>query len=168
MTLLPKNAKGLTLVELVVTVAILTILASLIIPSAQLITRRNKEIELRRTLRMMRTAIDDYKAAYEEAKKESKNLPNATVDESGYPEKLEDLVEGHDFGGVSKTKKKFLRKIPVDPFNPPQPGEPPEWGVVSTSDDGKDRPLQSDEKDVFDVYSKSEEKAIDGTYYKDW
>lgn len=163
---MPNNNRGLTLVELVVTVAILAILASLIIPSSQMINRRNKELELRRNLRVIRTALDDYKAAYEEAKKDNKGV--VMVDESGYPEKLEDLVEGHDFGGLSKTKKKFLRKIPRDPFYPPEPGKEQEWGTVSTSDDAKERPVNTDEKDVFDVYSKSEEKAIDGTFYKDW
>lgn len=166
MILVPKNSRGLTLVELVVTVAILAILASLIVPSTQMIARRNKELELRRNLRIIRTAIDDYKAAWDEAKKDNKTL--TTVDESGYPEKLQDLVEGHDFGGVTKTKKKFLRKIPPDPFNPPEPGKEPEWGVISYTDDAKERPVNSDEKDVFDVYSKSEEQAIDGTFYKDW
>ncbi|MEA5112694.1 MAG: type II secretion system protein [Geobacteraceae bacterium] len=158
------NRRGLSLIELVVTVAILSILASLAIPLAQNTARRMKEAELRRNLRVLRTAIDDFKKTYDKAVTEGK-IPS-TLDKSGYPENLKQLVEGYDFGGLYKTKKKFLRKVPVDPFNPPKDGEDPGWGLRSYADEpGSD--IWGGE-DLFDVYSLSKEKAIDGTFYKDW
>lgn len=166
------NNKGLSLIELVVTMAILSVLASLILPSAQMIAKRNKEIELRRSLRTMRTAIDDYYKANYDAMYVSKTKPIVINSEnsSGYPESLQKLVEGDDFGKVDGMKKKFLRRIPIDPFNPPKPGEEPKWGVRGYADE-PDSPPSDDTKPkggVFDVYSLSEETAIDGTKYKDW
>ena len=158
------DIRGLSLVELVMTLIILSILAALIIPSVQMTARRVKEIELKRDLRVIRTAIDEYKKAYDRALTEGKKLD--VLNKSGYPETLQQLSEGTDFGGLVKTKKKFLRKIPDDPFNPPKSGEEPKWGLRSYSD-SPDSPTWGGE-DVFDVYSLSEEKAIDGTKYKDW
>lgn len=158
------NRRGLSLIELIVTIAILSILASLAVPLAQNTSRRMKEAELRRNLRVMRTAIDDFKKAYDKAQAEGK-IP-ATLDKSGYPETLKQLVEGYDFGGLYKTKKKFLRKVPVDPFNPPKAGEVPAWGLRSYADEPDSDSWGGE--DVFDVYSLSKEKAIDGTHYKDW
>lgn len=158
------NRRGLSLIELIVTIAILSILASLAVPLAQNTSRRMKEAEFRRNLRVMRTAIDDFKKAYDKAQAEGK-IP-ATLDKSGYPETLKQLVEGYDFGGLYKTKKKFLRKVPVDPFNPPKAGEEPAWGLRSYADEPDSDSWGGE--DVFDVYSLSKEKAIDGTHYKDW
>lgn len=158
--------KGLALIELVVTLVILSVLAMLVIPSAQMTVKRTKELELRRELREMRTAIDEYKRTYDEAVKNKQLI--ASVDESGYPKDLNELVEGRDFGGASKVKKKFLRRIPTDPFNPPAPGEEPKWGLRSYKDEPDDTPKESAGDDVFDVSSLSEETAIDGTKYKDW
>src|SRR5512147_2662005 len=93
--------RGLALIELVVTLVILSVLAMLVIPSAQMTVKRSKEIELRRTLREMRTAIDEYKRTYDDAVRNKQLLP--TVDESGYPKDLKELVEGRDFGGISKV-----------------------------------------------------------------
>lgn len=157
---------GLALIELVVTLVILSILAMLVVPSAQMAVKRSKELELRRTLRQLRTAIDDYKRTYDEAVKNKQLIPS--TDESGYPKDLKELVEGRDFGGVAKVKRKFLRRIPTDPFNPPQPGEEPVWGLRSYKDEPDDTPKSSPGDDVFDVTSLSEETAIDGTKYKDW
>jgi len=164
MIIVPKNHKGLTLVELIFTVAILAILASVILPTTQLVAKRNKELELRRNLRIIRTALDEYKSTYDKAVTDKKIIPS--VNQSGYPETLKKLVEGDDFGGLDTAKKKFLRRIPADPFNPPPPGEEPKWGLRSYTDEPDS--TSSDEKDVFDVYSLSEEQAIDGTLYKDW
>jgi general secretion pathway protein G len=158
------NNRGLSLVELIVTLIILSILASLILPSAQMTARRTKELELRRELRVIRTALDDYKKAYDKAVEEKKKI--ASLNESGYPAELKVLVEGTDFGGVISTKKKFLRRIPVDPFHPALKDGAPEWGLRSYKDN-QDSTIWGGE-DVFDVYSLSEEKAIDGTKYKDW
>jgi general secretion pathway protein G len=155
---------GLSLVELVITLVILSVLASLIMPSAQMSVRRMKEIELRRDLRAMRTAIDEYKKAYDKTLEENKQ--QVVLNKSGYPETLQELVEGKDFGGAVSAKLKFLRRIPADPFNPPKPGEQPEWGLRSYKDDPDSTNWGGE--DVFDVYSKSEDTAIDGTKYKDW
>ena len=159
-----KNRSGLSLIELIVTIAILSILASLAMPLAQNTAKRMKEAELRRNLRGMRTAIDDFKKSYDKAVTEGK-LPS-TLDKSGYPENLKQLVEGYDFGGLYSTKKKFLRRVPVDPFNPPEKGEEPLWGLRSYADDPESDIWGGE--DVFDVYSLSKEAAIDGTSYKDW
>jgi general secretion pathway protein G len=159
-----KNRRGLSLIELIVTIAILSILASLAMPLAQNTAKRMKEAELRRNLRSMRTAIDDFKKSYDKAVTEGK-LPS-TLDKSGYPENLKQLVEGYDFGGLYSTKKKFLRRVPVDPFNPPEKGEEPIWGLRSYADDPESSIWGGE--DVFDVYSLSKEAAIDGASYKDW
>jgi general secretion pathway protein G len=159
------NARGLSLIELIVTLVILTILASLIMPSAQMTAKRVKELELRRNLRVMRSAIDDFRKTYDRAVEEKKLIPSVNKP-GGCPETLQQLVEGYDFGGLTNSKKKFLRKVPADPFNPPKPGEEPKWGLRSYSD--KPDSTQWGGEDVFDVFSLSEETAIDGTKYKDW
>ena len=156
--------KGFTLLELIVAISILTILVAGIVPLTRLTAKRTREIELRRNLRIMRTAIDDFKKSYDKAVDEKK-IPT-TVNKSGYPETLLQLVEGFDFGGLYAYKKKFLRRIPVDPMNPPAPGEEPEWGLRSYSDQPDSTSWGGE--DVYDVYSLSEGTAIDGTKYSDW
>ena len=157
------NMRGLTLIELVVTMVILSILASLIVPSARLTAKRTKEIELRRDLREIRRAIDNYYADYQEAVKEGK-IPKV-LDESGYPKTLQVLVDGYDFGGLYKDKQRFLRRIPKDPFQP-ENAEKPGWGLRSYEDE-PDSTIWGGQ-DVYDVYSLSDGTAIDGTKYKDW
>ncbi len=160
---LPCNA-GVSLIELVVTMVILSLLAMVVLPSAQLTSKRLKEIELRRSLRTIRTAIDDYKKAYDTA-----NIGKQDIGlKSGYPKDLKALVEGEDFGEVKKTKKKFLRRVPVDPFNLQKPGEEPKWGIRAYKDEPDSKNSSGDAEDVYDVYSLSEETAIDGTKYKEW
>lgn len=156
--------RGLSLVELVITLIILSILAMLVLPSAQMTGKRTKEIELRRNLRVMRTALDDYKKTYDKAIEDKKIL--SSLNKSGYPETLQELVDGTDFGGALSAPKKFLRKIPVDPFHPVLKDGAPEWGLRSYND--KPDSTSWGGEDVFDVYSLSEETAIDGTKYKDW
>ena len=158
------NNRGLSLIELIVTMIILSILSAVILPSAQMTMKRTREIELRRELRELRTAIDNYRKMYDQAVLERK-LP-IVVDKSGYPETLQVLVDGYDFGGLTNYKIKFLRRIPADPFNPPQPGEEPKWGLRSYTDEPDSTNWGGE--DVFDVYSLSGETAIDGTKYKDW
>lgn len=158
------NPRGLSLIELIVTLVILTLLASLIMPSAEMTARRTKELELRRNLRTIRQAIDDYKKTYDQAVTDKKIM--ASLNKSGCPETLQVLVDGYDFGGAVNFKKKFLRKIPADPFNPPKPGEEPKWGLRSYFDQPDSTSWGGE--DVYDVYSLSEETAIDGTKYKDW
>lgn len=161
---LANSRRGLTLIELVITVTILAILASVVIPLSQMAAQRSRELELRRNLRTIRTAIDDFKKRYDKAVTEKK-IPTV-MNRSGYPESLKVLVEGYDFGDINNTKVKFLRRIPADPFNPPKNNEEPEWGMRSYAD----RPDSGSwgGEDVYDVYSRSEGTAIDGTKLKDW
>lgn len=156
--------RGVTLVELVVTVTILAILASAILPLAEMSARRTRELELRRNLRIIRGAIDDFNKRYEKSLAEKK-LQDVT-NKSGYPATLQELVEGYDFGEVTPPRRKFLRRIPADPFNPPRGAEEPQWGLRSYSD--KPDSTTWGGEDVYDVYSLSEGTAIDGTKYKDW
>ena len=163
--MLSKNKSGVSLVELAVTMAILSILAAIILPSAQLTAKRNREMELRRNLRTIRTAIDDYHRTWQNLVDDHK-MAIISMDDHGYPKELKTLVEGYDFGQLDKAKMKFLRRIPVDPFNPPPPGEEPKWGLRAYKDEADSTSWGGD--DVFDVYSLSEDTAIDGSKYKDW
>jgi len=158
------NNRGLSLTELVVTMVILGILASMILPSARMTAIRTKEIELKRNLREIRGAIDEYKKYYDKAVEEKKIIPSLNKP-GGYPETLQVLVEGYDFGGAVSYKKKFLRKIPDDPFHPAREGEP-KWGMRSYEDEPDSNFWGG--QDVFDIYSLSDGTAIDGTKYKDW
>lgn len=150
-----KTSHGLTLVELVLVMAALSILASAILPLSQMTVKRTKEIELRRTLREIRTAIDEYKKAVDEGK------IARDVGDSGYPETLEVLTEGVDLEGPIREKRKFLRRIPRDPMV-----EDGEWGLRSYSDDPESTAWGGE--DVYDVYSRSEKTALDGTKYCEW
>ena len=147
-----KGQTGLTLVELIVTVAILGVLASAAVPIARFKVQRDKERELRYDLWQMRDAIDKYKDAAD------KDAFMTKVDSQGYPPDLEELVKGVDVQG---KKVKFLRKIPVDPMT----GKA-EWGLHSMQDDPKSDSYGG--QSVFDVYSKSTGTALDGTKYSDW
>lgn len=153
---------GVTLIELVVAVAVLAILASAVFPVARMMMKRVKENELRNNLRIIRKAIDDYKKAYDD-----KKIPQK-LGASGYPKSLVELVEGvDDITSVEYGKKiVFLRRIPRDPFNDNMDLKPEEtWGIRSYGSPPDD---PKEGEDVYDVYSLSEEQAIDGTYYKDW
>ena len=144
--------RGLTLVELIVTVAILSILASVALPVARFQVKRQNERYLRYDLWMMRDAIDHYKDAAD------KNAFQIKLDSQGYPPDLETLVNGVDVQG---KKVRFLRRIPVDPMT----GKA-EWGLRSMQDDPNSTSFGG--QSVFDVYSKSQGKALDGTKYSDW
>ncbi len=144
--------RGLTLVELIVTVAILSILASAAVPIARFQVKRVNERELRRDLWMMRDAIDKYKDAADRGAFQTK------VDSQNYPPDLETLVNGVDVQG---KKLKFLRHIPVDPMT----GKA-EWGLRSMQDDPTSDSYGG--QSVFDVYSKSQGTALDGTKYSTW
>ncbi|RQW89640.1 MAG: type II secretion system protein [Geobacter sp.] len=163
MNLLCKR-RGFSLLELIVAISILTILVAGIVPLTRMTAKRTREIDLRRNLRIMRTALDDFKKSYDKAV-DDKKIP-VTENKSGYPETLQQLVEGYDFGGLYAFKKKFLRRIPVDPMNPPEPGEEPEWGLRSYSDQPDSNTWGGE--DVYDVYSLSEGTALDGTKYREW
>ncbi|PLY04776.1 MAG: general secretion pathway protein GspG [Desulfuromonas sp.] len=150
----------MTLIELVIAMAILAILAAVVLPLAEVTVTRTKELELRRALRDVRTAIDEYRADYGQAVAEKKII--VTVGETGYPETLEVLVEGNDWGGLYPYKKKYLRRIPKDPFDRNEYG----WGLRSYADDADSTVCGGD--DVYDIYSQSDEVALDGSYYRDW
>jgi len=147
-----KQERGLTLVELVITVFILAILASAAVPIARFKIKRENERELRRDLWEMRDAIDHYKDAADRGAFQTK------VDSQNYPPDLETLVTGVE---VQTKKVKFLRRIPVDPMT----GKA-EWGLRSMEDDPKSDSFSGGS--VFDVYSKSTGTAMDGTKYSDW
>jgi general secretion pathway protein G len=144
--------RGLTLVELIVTVTILAILASAAVPVYKFKIRRDKERELRRDLWEMRDAIDHYKDAADKGAIQTK------VDSQNYPPDLDTLVSGVDIQG---KKVKFLRRVPVDPFTGTA-----DWGLHSMQDDPKSDSYGG--QSVFDVYSKATGTALDGTKYSDW
>jgi general secretion pathway protein G len=160
------DSSGLTLIELIVTVTIISVLSMLVMPMAQMTAKRAKEVELRRNLRIIRTAIDEYKKSYDRAVEEKKIVQGLDQVVSGYPPTLKELVEGKDFGGLYKNKKKFLRAIPADPFNPPKHGEEPEWSLRSYTDEPDSTSWGGE--DVYDIHSLSTVTAIDGTHYNEW
>ena len=155
-----KNKSGLTLIELVIAMAILAILAATVIPLSEVTVTRTKELDLRRALREIRTALDEYKTDYDKAVAEKKIF--VTIGKSGYPEELEQLLGGNDWGGLYPFKKKYLRRIPKDPFDRYNDG----WGLRAYIDDADSTVWGGD--DVYDVYSQSDDIALDGTYYREW
>ncbi len=152
-----RGIEGFTLTELIVVSAIIVILAAAALPLAENALRREREIELRRNLRTIRTAIDDYHRFVTE-----NNIPFAERTH-GFPEKLQVLVEGLTYQDrENKTRiKKFLRRIPPDPMNPSG-----EWGLRSYQDKADKSSWGG--QNVWDVYSTSERRALDGTVYRDW
>ncbi len=144
--------RGLTLVELIVAIAILAILAGAAVPLARTTVRREKERELRRDLWEMRDAVDRYKDAADRGAFQIK------VGTEGYPPDLETLVKGIDSNG---KKLRFLRRIPVDPMT----GNT-EWGMRSMQDEPDSTSWGG--QNVFDVYTKAQGTALDGTKYSEW
>lgn len=147
-----KKQRGFTLIELIVATAILLILSGMAVPLARVTIKRERERELRRSLWQLRDAIDRYKDAADRGAFQIK------VGSEGYPPDLDTLVKGVDVGG---KKLKFLRRIPTDPMT----GNT-EWGLRSMQDDPDSDSW--DGNNVFDVYTKSQSTALDGTKYKDW
>ena len=148
--------RGVTLIEMVITIMVLLILASVTVPSARFAIKRQKELELRRSLRDMRHAIDEYKKLCD-----SGLIPKEGVDSECYPEDLDVLVEGVDKVGTVGQKVKFLRRIPIDPFTKSK-----EWGKRSIQDEADSSSWG--EQNVYDVYTEYDGTALDGTEYKDW
>ena len=144
--------RGVTLLEMIVVITILLVLMGAAVPVVKISVKRAKETELRRDLWEMRAAIDRYKDAAD------KNAFRTKLGSEGYPPDLDTLVNGVDIQG---KKVKFLRRIPVDPMT----GKA-EWGMRSPQDDPKSDSFGG--QSVFDVYSKSQGTALDGTKYSDW
>jgi general secretion pathway protein G len=149
------NSKGFSLIELIITVTIISILVGLALPLTRNTIRREKEVALHQALREMRTAIDKFKEASD------KGLIEVKLGTEGYPEKLEVLVEGVPMNNAVDKKLKLLRRIPTDPMT-----NSTDWGLKSYQDDLQS--LSWGGQNVFDVYTKSDGTALDGTKYKDW
>ena len=147
---------GFTLLELVVTATVLLILASVTVPLARNGLKREKELELRRDLREMRLAIDDYKKQADQQK-----IKAPPAEANGYPESLEIMVEGVPAAGSLSKKVRFLRRIPVDPFT----GKA-EWGLRNTNDDANSTSWGGGH--VYDVYSLAPGTGMNGIPYREW
>lgn len=150
---------GYTFVELIVVTAILLIMASAVMPLAQVTSQRQREAELRRSLREIRTAIDRFKDAVNTGLIASSELEPGN---EGYPPELETLVEGIGVANdASGRRLKFLRRIPIDPMT-----RGTEWGRRAYQDSPESTSWGG--KNVFDVYTTSSGTGLDGTRYRDW
>lgn len=150
---LRRSARGFTLMELIVATTILSILTLMALPLARVTIQREREKELHRALWDLRDAIDRYKDAAD------RQMFQTKVDSQGYPPDLETLVKGVEAQGGKKYR--FLRSIPTDPMTKSK-----EWGLRSMQDDPDSDSWGG--QNVFDVYTKSEGVALDGSKYKDW
>ena len=153
-----RSARGVTYLELVATATIVLILASAILPLGRVAVKRQREIELRRALREIRTGIDRYRLAVEQGQIGGTDVK---VGSEGCPEELDKLVKGVTRVGALDRKLKFLRRIPVDPMT-----HTAEWGMRCYQDDPDSTSWCGE--NVYDVYSLSEATALDGTKYGDW
>ncbi len=151
----PREFQAFTLVELIAAITILLLLTTVALPLARVQAQRSREAELRQDLRDLRQAIDRYKDFCD------RGMIPAKANTFCYPPDLTTLFEGVPLKGAATAKYKFLRKVPLDPFT----GNA-DWGMRSMQDDPDSRSWSGD--DVFDVYSKSQGTALDGTRYADW
>ena len=151
--------RGFSFIELLIVTTILLILAAAVMPLAEVTAQRQREVELRRSLREMRTAIDRFKDAADLQQIDQTQLE---PENQNYPPDLETLVEGIEAAGtISDRKLKFLRRIPIDPLT-----NSTDWGLRAY----QDRPdaFSWGGQNVYDVYTKATGTALDGTKYKDW
>lgn len=156
-----KNQSGLTLLELLVTAVIIILLTSAAMPLSKMGERRTKEMELRQALRELRTAIDQFKDDWD-SKRISHSESDIANEETGYPKSLEVLVKGAPVPDPNDKKiRKYLRRIPIDPFT-----RSTEWGTRCYEDEPDS--LISCDRDVYDVYTRSEQIGIDGTKVQTW
>jgi len=159
-----RTRNGVSLLELIVTITILGILAAGVMPLIRNTTIRTKEIELRRNLRIIRIAIDDFKKTYDK-------VPagiGKPMNKSGYPETLQVLVEGHDFQDSAQSGEvKFLRRPVLNPLDPKSSTDD-NWGWGLRSYEDKFDTTNWGKQDVFDVYAPQDGTALDGTKYNEW
>ena len=153
-----ERSRGVTYLELIAVATILMILASAVLPMGRIAVQRQREIELRRDLRVMRDAINRYKLAVEQGQIGGTDVK---LGSEGYPDDLETLVKGVRRVGAVDRKLKFLRRVPVDPMTGTV-----EWGLRCYQDDPDSTSWCGD--NVWDVYSKSTAKGLDGTPYNTW
>jgi general secretion pathway protein G len=162
-----RGRAGFTYIELMVTLAVIMVLASAALPVYRWDEKRRRENHLRVHLRTMRDAIDQYNKYMQEGLIVSQDVEQCASPENlrtCYPRTLEELVEGVEVGDPESPESetvKFLLRIPVDPFT-----EEARWGIRSYQDDWDSKSWGGE--NVFDVYSLSELRALDGTYYRDW
>jgi len=169
-----RQVRGVTLIELLITLAIIFILASIAMPMTKVSAKRSKELELRQTLRMVRTAIDDFRRDWARdnntllgplcVKNQLSCKENTGV--TGYPKSLETLLKIELSGAESAIEetiaiRRYLRKIPIDPMTDSR-----EWGLRCYQDDADVDDWCGE--DVFDIFTTSTRTAIDGTSYRDW
>ena len=155
----PTRDSGYSFVELLVVTALIGLLASAVMPLAHVAMQRTREVELRRTLRELRTAIDHYKDAADQGTIAATELK---LGNEGYPPTLAVLVEGvRAAGDATDRKLKFLRRVPIDPITGTK-----EWGMRSYQDAADARTWGG--QNVYDVFTTSDGTALDGTKYKDW
>jgi len=157
---------GITLIELLVVIAIVGILATAAMPLSRMTVRRAKEIELRTNLRVLRTAIDEFKKDCDE-KKLSTVEGYCKSEQYNYPETLEQLTEPLELAGAVDKTRKYLRRIPRDPMTALEsPDKPNNWGLRSYGDSSES--TQWGGGNVYDVYSKSEVISLDGSKFNTW
>ena len=149
------GSAGFTMVELAIVAAVISILTAMVVPVVRYTVKRQDELELRFQLRTIRDAIDKYKQ-YSDS-----GLIPPQLGTEGYPPDLQTLVDGVSLVGQINKKQKFLRRIPIDPVT-----KKAEWGLRSFQDEPDSTSWGS--QNVYDIYTLSPLRAIDGTYYKDW
>ncbi len=150
------GSSGVTLIEIVVAIAVLVILAGAVVPMAKFAVKRQNELTLRRSLRTMRRAIDEYKKFCDAGAIEKEG-----VDSECYPPELEILVDGVEKVGSLGQKIKFLRRIPMDPMTKSR-----EWGMRSYQDDADS--TSWGRENIYDVYTTHPGQALDESYYSEW
>jgi general secretion pathway protein G len=157
-----RRTQGFTLLEIIIVITILSVLTAAAVPMVRNSVKRERESELRLALRQLRQAIDRYKQFHDQSNGSA--IPIEWKTQSGYPKELKLLVEGFvpaNVVGTSENRVRFLRRLPIDPMT----GDT-EWGLRAYKDKPDSTSWGGD--DVFDVYSKSDGEAQNGTKYKDW